>query len=223
MNALFETWKSAPQTGRRFVGFGSSNTELTWHNLGHLSWFCWLSCSMRIHVGKHVAAINCGICGNTSQHLLDRLDRDVTPLAPSFVLVTIGGNDFWHLTRDQYDDNLRALAARLQALGAATAFQTYYCPMFGEQDLARFDSYMDVVRTVAPATNSILIDNYAAFRRWWTSDPASYRQIMLDDMHLKPMGHALFGALCCRSFGLPNPEWPPDARAEIVEQAARLF
>lgn len=91
--AVLTAWHATPDVGRRVVGFGSGNTEFTWHNDGRPSWFCWVSACLRATAGKHVVATNAGIPGETTRHLLARFERDVVPLAPSLVLVTIGGND----------------------------------------------------------------------------------------------------------------------------------
>lgn len=32
--AVLADWRVTPEVGRRVVGFGSSNTEFTWHNDG---------------------------------------------------------------------------------------------------------------------------------------------------------------------------------------------
>jgi len=42
LKSLIENWKDNPQKSIRIIVFGSNNTELHWHSLGHLNWFSWL-------------------------------------------------------------------------------------------------------------------------------------------------------------------------------------
>jgi lysophospholipase L1-like esterase len=212
---LFDQWRAHPERGFRLVGFGSSNTELTWHNEGHLSWFFWVACRIRITVGKHVVAVDCGICGDTTVSLLGRIDRDVKPVQPSLVIVTIGGNDLRNLTLEQYETNLREIVTRINAMGAPCVLQTYYCPMIDPAELRRFDQYMACVKKVSIDMKCRLVDHYGPMKQWWLRNPTQYKTIMLDEFHLNPKGHAVFGALCCASLGLPPPEWPARDKAVI--------
>lgn len=63
LDSLIENWKEKPHKPRRVIAFGSSNTELHWHSLGHFNWFSWLSGAMREWIGRHVTTINSGIGG----------------------------------------------------------------------------------------------------------------------------------------------------------------
>lgn len=213
-------WRESPSVGRRLVGLGSSNTELTWHNDGAFSWFAWLGATIRAEVGKHVIAIDAGISGDTSADLLQRLERDVRPLQPDLVLITIGGNDHWKLQVSDFGANLRSIARRLQGIGCAPVFQTDYCPAYGPAHLESFARYMDEIRGAAFETGAGLLDPFPRFRRWWERDPHNYRSLLLrDELHLNPLGHAAFGALAAVTFGLPFPLWPqalaPSARAAL--------
>jgi lysophospholipase L1-like esterase len=210
MHDVLMRWRQAPGTGVRLVAFGSSNTHETWHNQGRWSWFGWLAAAVRDQVGCHVATVNSGICGHTTADLLARFDRDVAPLRPGLVLVTIGGNDQRLLGRKEFTANLATLAARIRALGAEPVFQTYYCPTVEAPDLERFTAYMDLVVEAARDLGALVIDSLPAFSAWRRADPAAYQRIMHDPMHLNGLGHAIFGTVCCRGFGLADPPLPPD-------------
>jgi len=217
-----KTWQRRQDTHFLLAGFGSSNTDLSWHSQGRLTWFCWLSSCIRYHVGKHVEAVNCGICGDTTEELLTRFGRDITPLRPSMTIVTIGGNDFARLSLDAYRSNLARIVEQLRALGSRVVLQTYYSPMLAAQDLARFDTYMEAVRATARESSSMCIDHYPEMKALWLRDPDGYRAVMQDEMHLNPIGNAAFGALCCRSFGLPDPEWPAESADAITAAISRI-
>jgi len=207
---LMKQWRDKRgQESFRVVAFGSSNTEIGWHSDGRHGWPCWLSCIFRAAVGQHVQTLNAGIGGNTAKDLLGRIHRDVLPVHPQLVIITIGGNDFFqHQPLADFAADLRQLEVILRAAGTVVAFQTYYAllPEAGPG----FAAYMDVVRQVATTTGAGLIDQYAWFAQWQEADLATYRTIMRDPAHLKPIGNALFGTLAGRVFGCWDPAVPPD-------------
>ena len=207
---LMKQWRAKlGQESFRFVAFGSSNTEIGWGSAGRHGWPCWLSCIIRASVGQHVQMMNAGIGGNTAVNLLGRINGDVLAIHPHLVIITIGGNDYFqNHTLTDFAANLRKLETILRGAGAVVAFQTYYgmLPETGDG----FAAYMDVVRQVATATGSGLIDQYSWFSAWQKADPTTYRTIMRDPAHLKPIGNALFGTLAGRVFGCSDPVVPPD-------------
>jgi len=207
---LMKQWRSSlGQETFRVVAFGSSNTEIGWHSDGRHGWPCWLACIFHASVGHHVQTLNAGIGGNTAVDLLTRVHRDVLPIQPHLVIITIGGNDYFQRhTLADFESNLRQLEAILRGAGAVVAFQTYYA-MLPEAG-AGFDAYMNVVRKVATETNTGLIDQYSWFSAWQNEDLTTYRTIMRDSAHLKPIGNALFGTLAGRVFGCWDPAVPPD-------------
>lgn len=207
---LMSFWRS--QKGRasfRVVAFGSSNTEIGWHSDGRHGWPCWLSCILRASVGQHVQTMNAGIGGNTAADLLGRIQGDVLDARPHMVVVTIGGNDYFQKhPLATFEANLRKIESILTSAGAAVVFQTYYAmlPEAGEG----ISDYMNIVRKVARDTGSGLIDQYSWFLPWRDSDLATYRTIMRDGAHVKPIGNALMGTLAGRVLGLWDPAMPPD-------------
>lgn len=219
---LLQQWKSTPGTAYRLVGYGSSNTEMFWHSQGRHTWFCWVSIAVRASIGRHITAINAGISGETTRNLLSRMPSDLGPLHPSLVIVTIGGNDQWAMSPDEFHANLTQVVTRLRALGAQVALQTYYCPMLDAAGLRHFDVFMDTVRLTASETGAGLIDHYDVLKRWWGTKPDEYREIMLDAMHLNPFGNAVFGALCAETLGCDTPVWPEADKARIEGYLAGL-
>ena len=215
-------WRATPEIGRRVVGLGSSNTEFTWHNDGRPSWFCWVSACLRATYGKHVLATNAGISGETTRHLIARFARDVVPLAPSLVLVTIGGNDAWQMPASEFRRNLDTLVDAIRARDAVPVLQTYYCPLFAGEELARFEQFMQGVRDVAAGTGTDLIDHFARFRARRLAAPEAYATLMRDPMHLTGLGHAVFATLAARSLGCAPPELPGDLAPAVTHALREL-
>lgn len=126
---LLETWRFGPHTGpsigHRVVLFGSSNTELGPQNRGYHCRSDVVSIALRIHVGRQVLVTNAGASGQTVIDLLARVNGDIVPLVPLVALITIGGNDQWHMPVETYCDRLAELVARLASLGVFPTPQSY--------------------------------------------------------------------------------------------------
>ncbi|KKM21277.1 hypothetical protein LCGC14_1637060 [marine sediment metagenome] len=205
---LVSQWKDNPQKPIRVVAFGSSNTELHWHSLGHFNWFSWLSSAMREWIGRHITTINSGIGGETSKDLLKRIDRDVLSFTPDLVIITIGGNDTWKgLTIQEYQDFLSQTIEKIKDIKALPVLQTYYCLLYHQmdKDFQRFPQIVEVNRKLSKEMEIPLIDQYKHFAPFYENDPENYTKIMLDGLHVNPIGNAIMGILASRFFSLPDP------------------
>ena len=187
----------------RLVAFGSSNTERRIHGL---HWFDWLDLALKHTHGRVHHTINAGLGGDTTRGLLERLDEDVARYEPHGVLVTIGGNDAnpaSGIDDAEYTRNLGEVVARLQGMGTAVFLQTYYAAdverMLPEHGLA-FLRYMDVVRRTAAETGAALIDHHRRWEQLRLAQPAGYRALMIDPLHVNPMGNVLMGLDLARAF-----------------------
>ena len=128
---MINRWKESQDESFRVVAFGSSNTELSWWSNGRHNWVDWLYINFRANIGRNVTVINQGIGGDTTQLLLNRIDRDVLSFGPSMVIVTIGGNDAAKgISLEQYKENLERICSIIQKNNALPVLQTYYCPIY---------------------------------------------------------------------------------------------
>ena len=118
MNNIAQTlknWKREPIKPRLIIAFGSSNTELHWHSLGHFNWFSWVTASIREWVGRYVTTINQGINGETVKDLLKRIEGDVISYRPDITFITIGGNDANSgMSLDDYKAGLEEIIEKLK-------------------------------------------------------------------------------------------------------------
>lgn len=222
---IVESWRKDPKRPVRVVAFGSSNTELCGAPCGRFNWVCWLETSLRTHVGKHVSVTNTGICGDTAAGLLGRFDRDVAGFAPHAVLVTIGGNDRRHVPVASYTRQLAELLGRVRALGAQPIVQTYYSLLeedAGATPYEPFREYMQAAAGLAAREGVPCIDSFPAMDAWHARAPAEYRAVMQDPEHLNAAGHAIWGTLCVRAFGLPAPALPLDIATQVRAGLAQL-
>ncbi|MFX1530971.1 MAG: SGNH/GDSL hydrolase family protein [Promethearchaeota archaeon] len=208
LEEIIKRWKDNPQIPVRVIAFGSSNTELHWHSLGHFNWFSWLSSTMREWVGRHVTTINSGINGETSKDLLKRIDRDVLSFKPNLVIVTIGGNDKWKgLTFEEYQECLTITIEKIKEVNAIPVLQTYYCLLYHDMDkvFQHFPEIVEINRNLSKEMNIPLIDQYKYFSPFYKNDPKNYAKMMLDGLHVNPIGNAIMGIIASRLFYLPDP------------------
>ena len=208
LERLIEKWKESPQQPRRVIAFGSSNTELHWHSLGGFNWFSWLSSAMREWIGRHITTINSGIGGETSEDLLKRIDRDVLSFNPDLVIITIGGNDTWKdLTIEEYEENLTKIINQIKEKNCLPVLQTYYCLLYDKMDekFLRFPKFVEVNRNLSHKFKIPLLDQYKYFSPFYENKPKKYSKIMLDGLHVNPIGNALMGIIASRLFSLPDP------------------
>jgi lysophospholipase L1-like esterase len=202
------SWKQDPDKPIRIIAFGSSNTELHWHSLGHFNWFSWLTASLREWIGRHITTLNQGINGETVNNLLKRIDRDVINFKPDVTIITIGGNDANSgIAMDEYRAGLEYIIDKLFEIECLPILQTYYCPIYENMSktFQKFPEYMEIKRTICSKREIPLIDQYKYFSALYQNEKDTYSEIMLDGLHVNPVGNAIMGIIACRSFFLPDP------------------
>jgi len=205
---LTRNWKLETNKAIRVVALGSSNTDLHWHSLGHFNWFSWVSASLQEWIGRHVTSINQGINGETIEDLLKRIERDVISYKPDITFITIGGNDAnAGMALDDYRTSLEKIIDKLFKIDCLPILQTYYCPIYEEmsETFQKFPEYMEIKRTISSERQIPLIDQYKYFSALYQNEKNTYSEIMLDGLHVNPIGNAIMGLIACRSCYLPDP------------------
>lgn len=208
ISQILRNWKKEPTKPRCVIAFGSSNTELHWHSLGHFNWFSWLTASLREWIGRHVTTVNQGINGETVEDLLKRIDRDIINYKPDITFITIGGNDAnTGMTLDDYKAGLEIIIDKLNKIECLPILQTYYCPIYEEmsETFQKFPEFMETKRTISSERDILLVDQYKYFSALYKKEKSTYSEIMLDGLHVNPIGNAVMGVIACRSCNLPDP------------------
>ena len=208
MQRIIERLETQQMT--RIVAFGASATAKGYHCEGHYNWFDWLDVGLSQQFGRCFHTINAGVSGQSSRDLLARFERDCALYQPHVVLVMAGGNDCnptHSISPEDFRTNMTEIIERTQALGTCVpVLQTYYSfdieMVVEEAERAgKFGRYMQVVREVAEATGSPLIDHLSRWERLRLSDVATYRTLMRDAMHVNPLGNMVLGMDCLTYFG----------------------
>ena len=215
---ILEEMKSNHARAYKIVTLGSSNTELSWHSGGRHNWVDWLNISLRTHIGKHINTVNQGICGERTDQMIARLDRDVFSYSPDIVIVTSGGNDIAQgYSIEQYSKSIQIIIDRLLGKGVVPVLQTYYCPIFSEMPDEFGKAFIEFVkenRRVAKQNNLTLIDQFETFEPLYRKSEEDYRQIMTDTMHVNYLGNLIMGKIANKTFGMPDFDVPNDIKEE---------
>ena len=209
----------------RFVFFGDSIVFGQFVS-PHLTWVSRLSAELHLEAGTRDIVIgNSGVNGNTTRQALERVGNDLQLYRPDMVLVQFGLNDCNCWTSDQghprvslhaYDANLREIVDRARLFGtSAVLFVTNHLtqpngPIEAKQATQangtyrdRIREYNDIMRRVAKATGSDLID----IEKVWIVGPekAGRAETLLapDGLHLSLEGHdfyfSVISPICLRA------------------------
>jgi acyl-CoA thioesterase I len=155
--------------------------------------------------------INTGVSGDRTGGLLADLDWRVLHLKPAVVSVMMGMNDCTAGPegRDVFRRNLTEIVRRVQAAGAIPVLNTpntiYVKSSGGREDLS---AYSQIVREVAQATSSGLIDHWT---HWEKTRPDQEALLpWLEDRRTHPgvYGHREFAKLIFRDLEIFDPESP---------------
>lgn len=183
----------------RILFFGSSNTE---HFLAGMHWTHVFELAVHATYGRVHHCINTGVGGHKASDLLARFEDDAAFYHPHLVFITVGGNDhFQKVPFEDYRGNLLELHRRFAGMGCAVVFQTYYA--FDPArcgDLAGFYRNMEIVREVAVATGSGLIDHLARWEAFRLAHPDRYLSLMNDAHHVNHRGNMVIGLDVARHF-----------------------
>jgi lysophospholipase L1-like esterase len=188
---------------KRFVAFGSSNTERRIHGL---HWFDWLDLGLKQTYGRVHHFINAGLGGDTTEGLITRFDDDVAFYKPDVVFITIGGNDSnpeSGINASKYHHHLINILNLIRQINSIPILQTYYAadiPHLDKEHGYRFLKYMDIIRAAADETQVMLVDHHKRWELLRMVDSDMYQKLMLDALHVTPLGNMIIGLDLIRLF-----------------------
>ena len=92
-------------------------------------------------------------------------------------------------------------------MNAIPVLQTYYCLLYHEMDevFQLFPRIVEINRNLSNEMKIPLIDQYKYFSPFYKNDPKNYAKMMLDGLHVNPIGNAIMGIIASRLFSLPDP------------------
>lgn len=175
----------------------------------------------RTYTHLHVKVLNAGVSGNKAEDVLDRLARDVVPLRPDWVVVSVGINDVWHrLENDRHQDlhlihygkALEQIVDTLQRekIKVALCTTTVIAEDLESKGNRRLAAYNNIVRSVATVRDCLLIDVNRAFlqecERQTGEGSFVRKRLTRDGVHLNSAGNQLMASSILEGFGFGGPE-----------------
>lgn len=147
--------------------------------------------------------LNTAFSGYTTRGLLAEYEHRVARFKPDAVFLMIGMNDCYEQTVPlaEFQQNLRALAGRIQTGGGLPVLQTT-CPVIDGKAPGRekhLPAYMDAVREAAAALGLPLVDHTA---EWQRAGEQQRYYLMSDPFHPNAHGHRAFARHLFRVTGL---------------------
>ena len=212
-----------------WVFYGDSITHGAVHTHGWRSFAEIFQERVRTELSYHLdCVVNSGVDGATSLHLVDggMYDRLVRQHHPNVVFLLIGCNDIVHDEcggLEKFRERLTELTRRLRQGGAIPILQTYntmqllqdatsiyyegYVKRYNE-----FPAYNNVIREVAAAEDTILVDH----RKFWEENAATPEVLdrwLAEPLHPGPYGHLQMAILILKVLGI----YSPDSKCCAVE------
>lgn len=227
------------EKGRKvtIVALGDSNTELTWHTRGHLSWCGYLQEALFEHYGRNRCwVINSGCCGGTADGGLERLEEDVLRFSPDLVIVSYGMNDSGGRKIEHFRETLCRLIDRIRRDSKAELLLRTPNPIVNPptarvlaegQEIAvetagtRVGLFAETIVDIAREKQCEVVDHYStwkkleALRGSMQEDPNHLWLFMSDPVHPGPLGHLAFFRELAPLFRV-RPRFPWEGEETVV-------
>ncbi|MDI9468752.1 MAG: SGNH/GDSL hydrolase family protein [Bacillota bacterium] len=155
------------------------------------------------YTDRDIAVVNTGISGDTTAHILARMDEDILAIKPHVLSIMIGINDVWrhydtpalggiHIDVDQYRRNYTEIIERSLAmpqLRRMLLLTPFFLDQSAQDPMRRqTEAYADVVRELARQDERLcLVDIAAAFDK--LTAQRHYMQLASDRVHPNPTAH----------------------------------
>lgn len=203
--AVLQAAEIAVKDGQKIAFLGDSITANGWSNqTGYVN----LTIAGLKANGIRVFAIPAGIGGHKSNHMLERLKRDVLDKKPDWMTLSCGVNDVWQGSQgvplDQYKINITAIVDRCRAAEVKVVILT--ATVIGEEldnDYnKKLASYNEFLRSLAKEKRYLLADLNALFQKRIKIIPKSGRLLTSDGVHMNPAGDKVIAEGILRAFGL---------------------
>ena len=206
------------------MAFGSSNTA---RGIPGMHWLDCLELAGKALCGPDLVCINSGRNGDTTNDLLERIDRHCLAYEPHIAFITIGGNDSnpdCGVSAEAFRENLFRIVGQLRDIGCRPVLQTYYAvdvEAMGSQHAAGFSEMMEAVRSIGNESGCMVIDHLKRWEMLRLADLSIYRSLMKDAMHVNATGNLVLGLDIVRAFSLA--QLPEDSYFHAARLAQALM
>ena len=196
----------------RWLLTGDSITHGAKHTHGYRSYPEIFQERLRWELGRpRDIAINTGMSGHTTTHILNDFEWRVSQFKPVMVSIMIGTNDCSKpdMSETLYRSNLNAIVEKIRDLGAIPVLHTPN-PIIIEKAPERktLPDYIPVIRDIAKIHDTLLVDNYA----YWEeaakqkSQTMVFREWLNDPLHPNQTGHQEIAMLMFKTLDVFDPK-----------------
>jgi len=195
------------------VALGDSNTCNFSFTKGGKQWPELLQTQLIIHYKtQFVTLVNSGICGNTAQNGLERLDRDVLRYQPDLAIVTFGTNDAnKNRTIEEFSSDISAIVERLTKNGTLVLLRTVTpimeinpAPSHIWKNGERILGIIEHTRKIADSCSLPFIDIYSLWVSLEDDDELTIGDLMADEVHTNFEGHKCIARQLAAVFTMPE-------------------
>lgn len=174
-------------------------------------------CARRLQDNR---VINAGVSGNKANDMLARLDRDVLPHQPDWVLISVGINDVWHGFYDfdreaplpdfdperghplpQFERALRQMLERLDGVQTMLISPTVIGDDPRSRENRMLAQYVVAMKGLAAAEQVMYCPMHEQYWQAREQDPTAI--FTTDGVHMSPAGATLMAGVVLRSLGVP--------------------
>ena len=191
-----------------YAGAFSYDKDLGYFSKENPSGYVRLVASALADQGIKVTVIPAGWSGNTSSHMLGRLEKDVLSKKATWMTLSAGVNDVMHtaVELDEYKKNITEILDRCQAAGVKVMVLTATqigLPVTSPGNV-KLAGYNDFLREITKARNLPLADLNAAM----VAEQAVYenakaeRSLTTDGVHMNVYGDMVMAKGILAAFGL---------------------
>ena len=158
--------------------------------------------------GVDAIAIPAGIGGNTTEHMLARLDRDVISKKPTWMTLNSGINDSPRLNLEQFSANLSKIVDRASAAGIKVILITTTIgageSLVSPETLKR-QTFAEAFKMLGKERNLIVVDMNTVMARELAvrkQDGVQGLKLTYDGTHLNGLGNQIMAAEILRAMGV---------------------
>jgi lysophospholipase L1-like esterase len=196
-----------PQT---MVALGDSNTANQHFAAGFKQWPELLQTELRMSCDtQYLTLVNAGVCGDTAQAGLQRLQRDVLRFAPDVVFVTFGTNDCSKSDVETFTSSMSSIIEQLQQVGVTVIMRTVP-PIMERQpppdhiwkDNLTLQAIIASCHTLAQRYELCFADIYGLWEELERSGSFDLNAHMQDEVHTNAAGHKLIARQLMPLFDL---------------------
>ena len=152
---------------------------------------------------RHIRVISAGSSGDTARGAQRRVETDVVPWRPAWVLINLGINDMGRFTVEEYLHAYEMLMLRIQRdTGAKLGIMSFIYPDHDNANREKESTYVAGLQALATKYQCLYIPCYETFQRIRPTLPKGVKYAS-DGIHAGPLGYEIFAQSILLALSYP--------------------